>query len=240
MAMTPDERKRRHREVCRKYRFNNPEKCRTYARAYRAARPSPIQTESPERRAKRLAYLRKHYAENKERRLALAKEKRAANIDAARARARVLAKKAYAEKRSQHIARMDKYNSSEKGRAKLQARYERTQTERAERLRRWKKRHRDRVNAESAKRSAAKYGAMPKWVDVDALCRIYEHAKRMTSDTAIPHEVDHIVPLRNGVVCGLHVPWNLQVITAQENQRKNNRFTPHIGQPQAPSDGPTP
>jgi 5-methylcytosine-specific restriction endonuclease McrA len=46
----------------------------------------------------------------------------------------------------------------------------------------------------------------------------------MTKTTGEQYVVDHIVPLRSDEVCGLHVPWNLRVITQEDNLKKSNKL----------------
>ncbi|WP_414897002.1 HNH endonuclease signature motif containing protein [Rhodovulum sp. YEN HP10] len=77
------------------------------------------------------------------------------------------------------------------------------------------------------RRTAAKRKASPPWLTDEHLAAIravYAEAARLTEATGIPHHVDHIIPLTHPDVQGLHVPWNLQVLTTSENQSKGNSF----------------
>ncbi len=82
-------------------------------------------------------------------------------------------------------------------------------------------------NSYSAKRRAARSNATPNWLTKDHISDIlqmYEDAKDIEWLSEESFEVDHIVPLRGKNVCGLHVPWNLQILTRFENRSKGNRF----------------
>lgn len=80
-----------------------------------------------------------------------------------------------------------------------------------------------------AKRRAAKLNATPKWLNDEHLRQIeqfYIEANKLTIKTGIEHHVDHIIPLQNNKISGLHVPWNLQVLVGpgpNGNQSKGNK-----------------
>jgi hypothetical protein len=79
--------------------------------------------------------------------------------------------------------------------------------------------------AKDAKRRAALIRALPDWADRKAIDAVYKACADVTKATGIKHCVDHIVPLQGRRVCGLHVAYNLQILTAQENARKSNKHT---------------
>ncbi len=55
-----------------------------------------------------------------------------------------------------------------------------------------------------------------------SFCQLfYDTAKFLESVTGEKHHVDHIIPLSRG---GRHDPWNLQVLTAEENLKKSNKI----------------
>ena len=97
-----------------------------------------------------------------------------------------------------------------------------------ERALQWGKTHKGKRNRITAARRRWVKQATPLWLTTDHLAQIaafYEEAAKRYG----AWHVDHIVPLRGRLICGLHVPWNLQLLPGAENSRKGNQFTPSGG-----------
>ena len=94
-------------------------------------------------------------------------------------------------------------------------------------MRRWRKANPDKANALSGAYQRAKSQATPAWLSAIQMAQVeefYDIAAARTVQTGVNHEVDHVFPLRGKNISGLHVPWNLQVLTERENISKGNRL----------------
>lgn len=72
------------------------------------------------------------------------------------------------------------------------------------------------------RRKRALKQACVSWGDRSKMRAVYREARRRTADTGEKWEVDHVVPLRHRLVCGLHAYTNLQIIRQSENRIKSN------------------
>lgn len=92
-----------------------------------------------------------------------------------------------------------------------------------QRAKQWRKDNPARVAYNIATARARRHQAIPPWVtkrERSAMRRVYEQCQTISTETGIPHQVDHFYPLVSDVVCGLHCLANLQILTAEENNRK--------------------
>lgn len=84
----------------------------------------------------------------------------------------------------------------------------------------WNKRNPEKRRETWARRRARKYGheAFPLTdMQKKEILEIYKNCPD-------GYQVDHIIPLMGKDFSGLHVPWNLQYLTIEENQKKGNRI----------------
>ena len=144
--------------------------------------------------------------------------------------------RAGAEKRAMYFK---EYNRSDAGREAKERYYmrnrevviARAQARPVEEKRAYKQRYKsanlDLYNTLTSLRRRRFREATPKWLTRKQkveIRQLYQIAITMTKTTGEQYVVDHIVPLRGETVCGLHVPWNLRVITQEENLAKSNRL----------------
>ena len=87
------------------------------------------------------------------------------------------------------------------------------------RIKTWKSKNQAKLRLSCANRRAQQTHAMPAWLTQDQKAEMLALYKvgQLTG-----MHVDHIIPLRGQQVCGLHVPWNLQLLSPEDNLAKSN------------------
>lgn len=91
----------------------------------------------------------------------------------------------------------------------------------------YRSRRPDQPILEQKKKRATIKACTPTWLSKSQWTEIkqfYKDAEYLRNYAKVWIVVDHIIPLRGRDVCGLHVPWNLQLLTAQENCSKHNKW----------------
>jgi hypothetical protein len=200
-------------------------KKREYQKAYYAENRARYRKHREANREKMREYLKEYYENNKAGMNAQARENYRANADAYKKRAqewKAHNPERFKEMRARAYA-ANRERNRERGRRDWQNHNEKRRAAKAEYRQRFPE-----IGAHFCRlRQTRKQMATPPWADLGAIKAVYAEAARLKKETGTAWHVDHDIPLKHPLVCGLHVHTNLRVIPGPENQSKGNQFVLH-------------
>ena len=115
-------------------------------------------------------------------------------------------------------------HKEERARYKAEA-YNKDKDKYSARVKLYRKNNPGKTQAIQAANRAAIKRATPKWYEKAKVEQIYKSATELRAKGISVH-VDHVIPLKGKLVCGLHCYDNLQILDAIENIKKGNKYTP--------------
>ena len=187
---------------------------RANAAHVKAARAQRYQQNKEEENAQSAAYYRANAEEIKE----AARRRFAADGGVQRA--------ASARWKAKNAERVAEYKRAKRAQQPKKVRPPKDPTAALRAKKAWKARNPHRVAGDKIARLARTKHATPARADKELMADIYALARIYREHTPVIAHVDHIVPLRSPLVCGLHTHDNLSCLPRDENIRKGNRVWP--------------
>lgn len=123
-----------------------------------------------------------------------------------------------------------RYNNKERDSKRRKIRRNENPESWSARYKDWASKNPHMIAERASRRRAVCKKATPSWASKRKIDEIYERAKILSNDTGILHHVDHIVPLKSDLVCGLHWEGNLQILPYYENIAKHNKVWPDMSE----------
>ena len=217
-------------KICEKnYREANRLRIKTYRRRYYKKNKDEILQKQKENYKKNKGKYREtkrdYYERNREKILLKNKDYRETNKD----KVKVKQEEWRIKNRDKWLKSLREYRETNKDKVKEAKRrcYRAKTYLYREKASDWRKSNPNKTRFYRANYQANKKNATPNWLTEEQyklIQEVYTHARECEMLTGDEYHVDHIVPLQGENICGLHVPWNLQVLPADLNLSKSNFF----------------
>ena len=130
------------------------------------------------------------------------------------------------KKQAEHKRRFSDADKREQIRVRAKEWREKNTEQARDNVSKWHKENPEKSSSYKAKYRYSRMNATPAWVTKEQLkdmAKLHEFCRELEQLIPEKYHVDHIIPLQGKNICGLNVPWNLQILEAKANIRKGNK-----------------